>query len=124
MKKANKFFVYALCILLAAVIACGSLMVGAADATVSDSASYSNRTGEDLSYREETIPTEKDITDTIDEIIKENELDKPLSEFGQDVSEFSGEAESFLSELIAKIQAAVERLTEFLKQIFRVGVFD
>lgn len=118
MKKNSKFFAYAVCILLSVVIACSTLMVGAADAAAEST------TGEDLRYTEETIPTEKDITDTISEIVSENGWEDDLSEFGSEVSEFSGESESFLTNLIEKIEAAIERLTEFLKQIFRIGVFD
>lgn len=123
MKKNSKFFAYAVCILLSVVIACTTLMVGAAG-TAAESTTYSKPTGNDLLYTEESIPTEKDITDTISEIVSENGWEDDLSEFGNEVSEFSKESESFLSSLIAKIEAAIERLTEFLKQVFKIGVFD
>ncbi len=125
MKKSNKFLAYAVCILLAVVIACSSLMVGAADATASDSTSYSNLTGADLSYTNPTTTTAKDITDAINDFVEENEsLKVTLSELGDDIKDSSEKAEGFLAELIAKIEAALEVIAQYLKLIFRVDLFD
>lgn len=121
MKKSNNFFVYAVCILLSVVIACSTLMVGAADDVESTTA---KPTGSDLLYTEESIPTEKDITDTISEIVSENGWEDDLSEFGSEVSDFNKGSEDFLTKLIEKLEKFFETFVEYFKQIFRVGFFD
>ncbi len=128
MKKSNRFFVYAVCILLSVVIACSTLMVGAADAaaesTTAAETTKEKPTGEDLLYTEESIPTEKDITDTISEIVSENGWEDDLSNFGEDILDSSEKAENFLTRLIEKLENAFETFIQFLRQLFRPGFFD
>lgn len=126
MKKANKFFVYGICILLATIIACSTLMVGATDNVADATPGETTAEVESSVYvpTELTKETEKDITDTISEIVSKNEWEDDLSEAGDDIKDFSGETTSFLEKLINAIRDASQRLTEFLKQIFRIGFFD
>lgn len=125
MKKTNRFFTYAACILLAILVACGTIMVGAADATASDTSEVEvlESTTEDLSYTPETVPTKGDITDAILDFVSTNEFQDDLSEAGDEIKKFSWNAEDFLKDLIEKIQSAVERVTEFLRHLFRVAKF-
>lgn len=123
MKKTNKFFTYATCILMAILVACGSLVLGAADATAADTVASSESTTVDLSYTPETAPTKGDITDAIIEFVSTNEFEDEFSQAGDDIKDFSSKAEIFLNDLIARIKTAVERVTEFLRHLFRVAKF-
>ena len=124
MKNSKRFFVYAVCILLSVVIACSTVMVGATDESTTESAATTvestteKPTGSDLLYTEPPIPTEKDITDTISEIVSENGWEDDLSEIGKDISEGSVKAENFLTKLIEKLENAFETFIEFFKKIF------
>ena len=124
MKNSKRFFVYAVCILLSVVIACPTVMVGATDESTTESAATTvestteKPTGNDLLYTEPPIPTEKDITDTISEIVSENGWEDDLSEIGKDISEGSVKAENFLTKLIEKLENAFETFIEFFKKIF------
>lgn len=122
MKKAKKFLVYALCILLSVVIACSTLIAGAADNT--SYAVASSKSAVPSALEEESTTAEKEIEDIIAGFVSENGWQDDISEVGDDILDFSKKAEIFLTNLIEKLEAAVERFTEFLKQIFRVGVFD
>ena len=122
MKNTKRFFVYAVCILLSVVIACSTVMVGATDEVTTAAAETTTEkpTGNDLLYTEPTIPTEKDITDTISEFVSENELEDDLSEIGKDISEGSVKAENFLTKLIEKLENAFETFIQFFKKIFNL----
>ena len=108
MKNSKRFFVYAVCILLSVVIACSTVMVGATDEVTTAAAETTTEkpTGNDLLYTEPTIPTEKDITDTISEFVSENELEDDLSEIGKDILDGS--------------QKAFETFIQFFKKIFNL----
>lgn len=122
MKKTKKIFVYAICILLSALIASATLMAGATDAAVAEQTSVTEKT---------TVPstavvttTEKDITDVIVEIVSKNELQDDLSEIGNGIKSFSEKMADFLNDCIKAIETAGEKIVEFLKQVFRLGTFD
>ena len=126
MKNSKRFFVYAVCILLSVVIACSTVMVGATDEITTASVATTEEsttekpTGTDLLYTEPTIPTEKDITDTISEIVSENGWEEDLSNLGQDISNGSHQAQTFLEKLIEKLENAFETFIEFFKKIFNL----
>ena len=122
MKNTKRFFVYAVCILLSVVIACSTVMVGATDEVTTAAAETTTEkpTGNDLLYTEPTIPTEKDITDTISEFVSENELEDDLSEIGKDILDGSQKAENFLTKLIEKLENAFETFIQFFKKIFNL----
>ncbi len=122
MKKTNRFLTYATCILMAIIVACGSLMFGSSNVTAADTLASESTTA-DLSYKPDPIPTEGDITDAILDFVSTNELQDEFSEAGQEILKFSWNAEIFLNELIKNIRETVERVSEFLRHLFRVAKF-
>jgi len=117
MKKTKKIFVYAICILLSALIASATLMAGATDAAVTE------KTTVPATAVVTTEPA-KDVTDVIVEIVSKNELQDDLSEIGNGIKSFSEKMADFLNNCIKAIETAGEKIVEFLKQVFRLGTFD
>lgn len=107
---------------MAIIVACGSLMFGSSNVTAADTLASESTTA-DLSYKPDPIPTEGDITDAILDFVSTNELQDEFSEAGQEILKFSWNAEIFLNELIENIRATVERVSEFLRHLFRVAKF-
>ena len=126
MKNSKKFFVCVLCILLSVVIACGTLMAGAADAVLEETtASLTEITS--IYYPPlytTTTTTEKDITDTISEFVSENELQDDLNNIGNDIKEATSKTSGFLQDIIDAIQKLSDNISKFLKKIFNLDFFN
>ncbi len=113
MKKTNKIFVYAICILLSALIASATLMAGATDTVASEETTAST-----LPSISSVTTTTKEIDKVVEDFINDKELDDDLSEMGDDIRDFSGGASTFLSNLIEVFEDIRNALVMFINQIF------
>ena len=126
MKKTNKIFVYAICILLSALIASATVMVGAADdpASTESISTTASKVYTTVPSTKVVTTTEKDITDIISEVVSKNELQDDFSEVGDDIKDFTGKSQTFLEELKEAFEKAFEKFIAFFTQMFKLGTFD
>ena len=120
MKKTNKLFFSVICILLSVLIASATLMAGATDTAVSEDATVSEKptlTGPVINTVVTT--TQKDIDKVVEDFIYDNGLDEDLSQFGDDIREFSGNTSGILSGLIEAFEEIRNAIVNLLNQIFK-----
>lgn len=116
MKKTNRLFSYAICIILSALIASATLMAGATDDPASEVSKEST-----LPSISAVTTTSKDIVEIVTDVIYDNGLDDDLSELGDDIRDTSGKAAGFLSTLIEFIEGIRNGILKFFEQLFNLS---
>lgn len=113
MKKTNKIFVYAICILLSALIASATLMAGATDTVAEET------TASTLPSISTVTTTQKEIDEIVEDFISDKGLDDDLSEMGDDIRDFSGGASTFLHNLLEVFEDIRFAIVKFIEQVFK-----